>query len=74
MGTNTNVSLNGAATVAAVANTEEGKTYTVRELIIALANASDLDAEVCITLFNSDPIPVASADEDDNQFVLSTAG
>ena len=68
-----NVNLGNAAKMAASTTNAEGKTYTVRELIKVLADASDLDAEVSISLFNSDPIPVTSADENEEQFVLSTA-
>lgn len=63
--------LNLGAATAAVPSTKEPRSYTVRELIRELANCSDMDAEVTLSVFNMDPTPVASVDEgDDNQVVI----
>lgn len=47
--------------------------YTVRELIVELTNtAVDLDAEVCVSLHNSDPVPLSKVeDEGEGRLVLN---
>ncbi len=48
-------------------------TITVREAIAKLANMEDMDAEVCFTFHNSDPIPITDiADNGTGQVVLSS--
>lgn len=44
---------------------------TVREVIIELTKCSDLDATAVLSIYNSDPVPVVSVSEiDDNQVQL----
>ena len=46
---------------------------TVREAIAKLAQMEDMDAEVCFTFHNSDPIPVTDiSDNADGQVVFSS--
>ena len=46
---------------------------TVREAIAKLANMEDMDAEICFTFHNSDPIPVTDiSDSGDGQVVFSS--
>ncbi len=45
---------------------------TVREGLVALARVSDMDAELCITFYNSDPIPVQSIEESEDGPVVIT--
>lgn len=47
-------------------------TITVREFITKLAFMEDMDAEVCFTFHNSDPIPITDiSDSGDGQVVVS---
>lgn len=63
---------NGATAPATVASTTPA-TLTVRELAQQLIQCSDLDAEVAMTLFNSDPVSVTTLEETDGQVVLQNA-
>ncbi|KKM82147.1 hypothetical protein LCGC14_1322570 [marine sediment metagenome] len=47
---------------------------TVRDGLIALAKVSDMDAELCITFYNSDPIPVQTIEESEDGPVVITGG
>lgn len=48
-------------------------TITVREAIAKLAMMEDMDAELCFTFHNSDPIPVTDISETgDGQVVVSS--
>ena len=49
-------------------------TYTVRDLIAALAQLPDMDTLVAVSLWNSDPVPVAEVSADDENFVILTGG
>ena len=49
-----------------VIETTPRQNMTVREGLIALAKVSDMDAELCITFYNSDPIPVQSIEESED--------
>jgi len=51
---------------------EKNETHTVRSLIQELVKMSDMDADVCFAVFNSDPIPVGTVEENtENQVILS---
>lgn len=53
--------------------TSNSTTITVREAIAKLAMMEDLDAELCFTFHNSDPIPVTDiSDTGDGQVVVSS--
>ncbi len=43
---------------------------TVRDGLAALAQMSDMDAELCITFYNSDPIPVQGIEESEDGTVV----
>ena len=43
---------------------------TVREAIAALAQVSELDDEIAISFFNSDPIPVQTIEESEDNLVI----
>lgn len=46
---------------------------TIREAIARLAQSEDMDAELCFTFHNSDPIPVTDiTDNGDGQVVVSS--
>ena len=60
-------------TVAAVKSAPR-QNMTVRDGLIALAKMSDMDAELCITFYNSDPIPVQSIEESEDGPVVITGG
>lgn len=51
---------------------ESSRTYTVRELIQTLAQLPDMDTEVSVSLFNSDAIPLAEVNADDESVVVLT--
>lgn len=43
---------------------------TVREAIIALARMTDQDAEIAVSFYNSDPIPVQDIEESEDGRVV----
>lgn len=48
------------------------QTITVREAISRLAQMEDMDAELCFSFNNSDPIPITDiADNGESQVVVS---
>lgn len=52
-------------------DTPTPQNMTVREAIAILAQFSDMDAELAISFYNSDPIPVQTIEENtDNQVVI----
>ncbi len=51
----------------------DGTTLTVRELIVALL-LQDLDAEVALTVYNSDPINEVSIEADEEGRVILEGG
>ena len=52
--------------------TKRAANITVREAIAKLANMEDMDAELCFSFHNSDPIPVTDiTDTGDNQVTIS---
>ena len=53
--------------------TQKTGSMTVREAIAKLAQMEDMDAELCFTFHNSDPIPVTDiSDSGDGQVVVSS--
>ncbi len=52
---------------------DKEKTYNIRDLLAKLSTVSDLESEVCISISNSDPMPVTNAEENgEGQFVLTS--
>lgn len=49
----------------------ETKSFTVREMISRLALCEDMDSEVNMSVFNSDPIPVADIEEDTESNIVT---
>lgn len=56
----------------ATAVVRQPATFTVREAIAKLVMVEDMDAELCFSFHNSDPIPVSDiVDSGDGQVTIS---
>ena len=69
------LSIGGQKNVEGTTNTEQKSGdrgyFTARQLLHELVNVEDLDAEIRISFFGSDPIPLQNVEEAEDGIVLN---